>query len=87
MPRTVNDTGDTGEVITGIGDQMPPDVERKRFGLEESGGPAAKGNIRDGKAGKQKNVDGRFAGDGAEDDEAPGEEDLDQDEIRDRKGL
>ena len=89
MPRTVQDGGDTGEVITGVGDQMPPDVERKRFGLEEGGGPAAKGDPRDGKARttKHKEVDDRFASDGAEVDPQPGEEGLDQDQIRPQKGL
>lgn len=87
MPRRFQDTGETGEVITGIGDQMPPDVERKRFGLDEGGGPAAKGNPRDGKASKEKEGIERFAGEGAEVDPQPGEEGLEQDEIRPQKGV
>ena len=87
MPRTVRDTGATGEVISGTGDQMPADVEAKRFGLEEGGGPAAKGDARLGKAQKDKAGMERFAGEGAEVDVPPGEEGLGQDEIRAGKGL
>ncbi|KAF2486805.1 hypothetical protein BDY17DRAFT_292143 [Neohortaea acidophila] len=89
MPRRFNDSGATGEVITGTGDQMPVDVEQKRFGLDEAGGPAAKGHSRDGKASSKHHKDefGRFAGEGAEVDPAPGEEELEQDEIRDSKGV
>ena len=70
---------------------MPPDVERKRFGLEDAGGPAAKGDARAGKAGTRHNrgkeEPDRFAGDGAEADAPPGEEELEQDELREGKSI
>ena len=88
-PRGYRDDGATGEVITGTGDQMPADVERKRFGLDEAGGPAAKGHARDGQQVRDKEGMERFGGEGAEVDVPPEEEgeDVGQDEIRDRKGL
>ena len=88
MPRTVKDTGETGEVITGTGDQLPASVESKRLGMGEAGGPAAKGNLRDARH-DVKSGSGieRFASDGAEVDPAPGEEEEEQDIVRERKGL
>jgi hypothetical protein len=79
--------GATGEVITGTGDQLPAQVESKRmhFGANE---PLAKGHDRYHKHHKQNESDlERFAGEGAEVDEAPGEEREDQDTIRSKKGL
>ena len=88
MPRTTKDTGATGEVITGTGDQMPADVESKRLGMGVAGGPAAKGHPRDAKGGvKTASEIERFAGEGAEVEPAPGEEEEGQDEVRDKKGL
>ena len=88
MPRSNKDTGATGEVITGIGDQMPAGIESKHFDMGGAGGPAAKGHPRDGrhdvKAGSEIE---RFAGDGAEAEPAPGEEEEDQDVVRERKGI
>lgn len=88
MPRTVKDTGETGEVITGTGDQLPASVESKRLGTGEADGPAAKGHPRDArhdvKGGSEIE---RFASEGAEVDPAPGEEEDDQDIIRKRKDL
>lgn len=88
MPRQTRDSGETGEVITGTGDQMPVDVERKRFGLDDAGGPAAKGHPREGKASSDHRDEfDRFGGEGAEVDPPPGEEELEQDEIRDKRSL
>lgn len=88
MPRTVKDTGETGEVITGTGDQLPAGVESKRLGQGEAGGPAAKGNLRDARGDVKSGSEiERFASEGAEADPAPGEEEEDQDVIRERKGI
>jgi hypothetical protein len=88
MPRAPKDTGVTGEVISGTGDQMPPGVESKRLGMQDAGGPAAKGHPRDGKAvGDKGSMVERAAVEGAEVEPAPGEEEDSQDAIRDRKGL
>jgi hypothetical protein len=87
MPRRNIDMHASGEVITGTGDQLPAQVESKRlhFGPNE---PLAKGHDRYYKHHKQNESDfERFAGEGAEVDEAPGEEGEDQDTIRSRKGL
>ena len=32
MPRSTKDTGVTGEVMTGTGDQMPSEIEKRSFG-------------------------------------------------------
>jgi hypothetical protein len=88
MPRTVKDTGETGEVITGTGDQLPASIESKRLGMGEAGGPAAKGHPRDARHDVKSGSEiERFASDGAEADPAPGEEGEEQDVVRERKGL
>lgn len=87
IPRRYQDIGATGEVITGTGDQLPAQVESKRlhFGANE---PLSKGHDRYDKHSRQKESDlERYAGEGAEVDAAPGEEEDTQDEIRDRKGA
>ena len=84
MPRRFNDTGATGEVITGTGDQLPAGVESKKLG-QEGGGPLAKGSERYGKHVRQK--ESGFEDEGAEADAPPGEEELEQDEVREGKGL
>ena len=79
--------GATGEVITGTGDQLPAQAESKRlhFGAND---PVSKGHDRDDKHRKQKESDlERYAGEGAGVDRAPGEEDDDEDAVRDRKGA
>jgi len=88
VSRTFQDDGATGEVVSGTGDQLPAGVERKRLGAEESGGPAAKGHSRDGKAlGNRGERFDELASEGPEADAAPGEEELEQDEVREGKGL
>ena len=91
MPRTFKDTGATGEVITATGDQMPADVEAKRFGLRDAGGDAAKGHSREGRGTtthKEDDIE-KFATEGAEVDRSVQEEgeDVGQDELRAKKGL
>lgn len=85
IPRQHQDIGATGEVITGTGDALPAEVESKRlhFGANN---PSSKGHDRDDKHSKQKESDlERYAGDGAEVDVAPGEEESSQDALRDRR--
>jgi hypothetical protein len=87
MPRQHKDMGATGEVITATGDQLPAEVESKRlhFGANE---PLSKGHDRYDKHSRQKESDlERYAGEGAQVDVPPGEEELSQDDIRDSKGL
>ncbi|KAF2102961.1 hypothetical protein NA57DRAFT_32716 [Rhizodiscina lignyota] len=87
IPRRNKDMGATGEVITGTGDQLPAQLESKRlhYGANE---PASKGHDRLEKHLKQKESDlERYAGEGAEVDPVPGEEEDTQDAIRDRKGA
>jgi hypothetical protein len=87
MPRRNKDMGATGEVITGTGDQLPAQIESKRLHYGPNN-PLAKGHDRYDKHARQNESDlDRFAGDGAEVDEAPGDEGDDQDTIRSRKGL
>lgn len=87
MPRQFKDMGATGEIITGTGDQLPAQVESKNlhFGAND---PLAKGHDRADKHMRQNESDfERYAGEGAEVDKAPGEEEDSQDTVRDRKGL
>jgi len=87
MPRQFKDMGATGEIITGTGDQLPAQVESKNlhFGAND---PLSKGHDRYDKHSRQKESDlERYAGEGAEVDKAPGEEEDSQDSVRERKGL
>ena len=62
MPRSTKDVGVSGEVITGTGDALPPEVESKRlnFGAQDAG---AKGHLRDFHHEKHKKTAfERFAG-------------------------
>lgn len=87
IPRRNKDMGATGEVITGTGDQLPGEVESKRlhYGAND---PLSKGHDRYDKHVRQNESDlERYAGEGAEVDPAPGEEEDSQDVIRDRKSA
>lgn len=87
MPRQFKDIGATSEVITGTGDQMPAQIESKNlhFGAND---PLAKGHDRYYKHAKQKESDlERYQGEGAAADVPPGEAELNQDEVRDAKGI
>ena len=62
MPRSTRDTGYSGEVISGTGDVMPPEIESKRLNFG-TGDPGAKGHLRDFKHEKHKKTAfERFAG-------------------------
>lgn len=79
------DSAATNEVITGTGDQLPAEVESKNlhFGANN---PLAKGHDRYDKHTVDRESDiRRYAGEGVDADPAPGEEELPQDQIRDRR--
>ena len=87
LPRQFKDMGASGEVITSTGDQMPAEIETKNLQFEGND-PQSKGSSRFAKHARQTKSDiERLQGDGAEADPAPGDEELDQDEIRDPKGI
>ena len=71
---------------TAYGDSMPAEIETKRLGMQSGMMDAAKGHGRDEKHRKQKGADEeRLAGEGPEVAAAPGEEDEDQEVLRDRR--
>lgn len=87
MPQCNKDIGTTSEVIRSTGDQLPVQVESKRMHLGANE-PLAKGYDRYHKHHRQQESGfERFAGEGAEVDEAPGDEGEDQDTIWSRKGV
>jgi len=87
IPRRNKDIGATGGVITGIGDQLPAQVESKRLHFSPNN-PLAKGHDRYDKHTRQKESDlERFQGEGAQVDPEPGEEGESQDYIRSKKGA
>lgn len=88
IPRSYRDTGMTGEVITGTGDQLPATtVEHKNLA---GGGnePLAKGHSRYAKRAKQKESnEDKFASPGPQVDPAPGEDEegIEQEELMNRR--
>lgn len=57
IPRSTRDPGQTAEVVTGIGDQLPSSIEKKN--LDDAGNdPRAKGHDRYAKHAKQKDTFG-----------------------------
>lgn len=86
IPRSYRDTGMTGEVMTGTGDQLPATtVEHKNLagGGDEA---VAKGHSRTAKHVKQnETLEDKLASAGHEVEEAPGEERVEQDELRSRR--
>jgi len=87
LPRSNKDIGATGEVVTATGDQLPAQVESKNLHFGANG-PLAKGHDRMDKHVRQKESDlERYAGEGAEVEKAPGEEEESLDTVRERKGL
>ncbi|KAF2754536.1 hypothetical protein EJ05DRAFT_144324 [Pseudovirgaria hyperparasitica] len=88
IPRTTKDVGTSApDVITGTGDQLPATVQTKNLHTHPSE-PDAKGHDRYEKHMRHNNsAFDRLASAGAEVDRAPGEEEDDQDTVRDRKGA
>ncbi|KAF2188192.1 hypothetical protein K469DRAFT_703660 [Zopfia rhizophila CBS 207.26] len=86
IPRGTRDRGTTGEVTTGIGDQLPSNVEKKN--LDDAGyDPRAKGHVQYAKHAKQKDPFAKMAHGDHGVEPAPGEEDLDQEELVQRRGA
>lgn len=87
MPRNPQDQGTSGEVITGIGDQMPGTVNTKNT-HHTGNNPLAKGSDRYDKHTRDKESEFDETGGAAPYVEPPpGEENLSQQEIRDQHDL
>ncbi|KAF2129648.1 hypothetical protein P153DRAFT_396903 [Dothidotthia symphoricarpi CBS 119687] len=90
IPRSVNDPGQTGEVLTGTGDQMNSSIEKKNLD-DANYEPGAKGHDRDAKHAinrKDNPHDSSKHGASSHDVEAaPGEEELGQDELLEKRGA
>jgi len=85
IPRRNKDIGATGEVITGTGDQLPAQVESKRLHISPNN-PGAKGHDRvDKHATHNRSHVDRYAGEGSTVDPVPGEDEDDQDALRDSR--
>jgi len=85
IPRQNKDIGATGEVITGTGDQLPAQIESKRLHFSPNN-PSAKGHDRAEKhANLNRSQVDRFAGEGSTVDPVPGEDEDDQDVLRDSR--
>ncbi|KAF2032680.1 hypothetical protein EK21DRAFT_109750 [Setomelanomma holmii] len=88
IPRSVNDRGQTAEILTGTRDQLTSNVEKKN--LDDAGfDPKAKGHDKYAKHARQDNsLDSLRHGAGSHDVEAAPEEELDsQDALLDRRGA
>ncbi|KAF1839479.1 hypothetical protein BDW02DRAFT_539722 [Decorospora gaudefroyi] len=88
IPRSVHDRGQTAEVITGRGDQLTSNVEKKNLD-DASYDPRAKGHDQYAKHAQQDNpLNSLKHGAGSHNVEAaPGEEQDSQDALLDRRGA
>ncbi|OCL06020.1 hypothetical protein AOQ84DRAFT_86378 [Glonium stellatum] len=84
IPRSVRDRGQTGEVMTGIGDQLPANVEKKRLDDADLD-PRAHGHDRAFKHAVKNAPFTKLAGEGPDVQPAPGEEGDGQDVLRERR--
>lgn len=84
----MNDRGQTAEIVTGTGDQMTSNIEKKNMD-DANYDPRAKGSARYAKHARQDNpLDSSNHGAASHDVEAaPGEEELGQDELLDKRGA
>jgi hypothetical protein len=84
----VNDRGQTGEILSGTGDQITSNIEKKNLD-DANFDPGAKGHQRYAKHAKQDNpMDSLKHGAGDHNVEAaPGEEELSQDQLLDKRGA
>ncbi|KAF2873413.1 hypothetical protein BDV95DRAFT_566954 [Massariosphaeria phaeospora] len=86
IPRGVNDRGVTGEVMTGAGDALSSNVERKN--LDDAGYNAgAHGHDRNAKHARSDNLFNKQVHDDHGVETAPGEENMGQNELLDRRGA
>ena len=84
IPRSTRDTGATGSVMTGIGDQLDTSVEKKR--MDDAGlYPGAKGHDQVAKQAKKGNLFDSLAQGHHGVEAAPGEEGLSQDELLEKR--
>ncbi|KAL5118128.1 hypothetical protein ACEQ8H_003963 [Pleosporales sp. CAS-2024a] len=88
IARSVNDRGQTGEVLTGTGDQLSANMEKKNLD-DANFDPRAKGHARYLKHARQDNpLDSLKHGAGNHDVEAaPGEELETQDALLEKRGA
>ncbi|KAF2248746.1 hypothetical protein BU26DRAFT_550682 [Trematosphaeria pertusa] len=86
IPRGPADRGTTGEIMTGTGDQMPSNIEKKSFD-DAPMDPRAKGSDQYYKHAKQRNDFARAteADHGVR--PAPGEEDMSQEDLLNKRGA
>ncbi|KAF2265856.1 hypothetical protein CC78DRAFT_514854 [Lojkania enalia] len=85
IPRGTKDRGITGEVMTGIGDQLTSNIEKKRLD-DASYDPRAHGHQQYAKHARQHQPDNMVHGDHNVQ-AAPGEELDNQDALLDRRGA
>ncbi|KAI8942594.1 hypothetical protein NX059_000651 [Plenodomus lindquistii] len=88
IPRSVNDRGQTGEILTGTGDQLSSNIEKKNLD-DANFDDKAKGHDRYAKHARQDNpLDSDKHGASSHDVEAaPGEELLSQNELLEKRGA
>jgi hypothetical protein len=84
----VNDRGQTGEILSGTGDQITSNIEKKNLD-DANFDPRAKGHQQYAKHARQENpMDSLKHGAGDHNVEAaPGEEELSQDQLLDKRGA
>lgn len=84
----MNDRGQTAETLTGTGDQMTSNIDKKNLD-DANYDPRAKGHASYAKHARQNNpLDSLKHGAGSHDVEAaPGEEEISQEDLLDRRGA
>jgi hypothetical protein len=88
IPRSVNDRGQTGEILSGTGDQLSSNLEKKNLD-DANFDPRAKGHDQYAKHARQDNPFDSLKH-GARNhnvEAAPGEEELTQDQLLDKRGA
>lgn len=86
IPRGAADRGQTAEVITGTGNQLPASIEKKN--LDDAGyDPRAKGHDRSAKHAKQRDGLSYMAEEGPDVQPASGEEDEEQAVLSERRNA
>lgn len=86
IPRGNKDRGFTGEVTTGTGDQLPSNIEKKRLDDADLD-PKSKGHAQYYKHARQTDEFETMARKGHDVEGAPGEEELGQEDLLDRRGA
>lgn len=88
IPRSVNDRGQTGEIISGTGDQITSNIEKKNLD-DANFDPRAKGHDQYAKHARQDNPlsSSKHGAKSHDVEAAPGEEELVQDELLDKRGA